>query len=61
MKANNVVAQVYWDSNDAISSPAGCRLLDYPARQQAYLDAFGNSSYTGTYWNRLTLPPTSGY
>jgi hypothetical protein len=61
MRDNNVVAQAYWDSNDAISSPAGCRLLDYPVRQQAYLDAFGNSRYTGTYWNLLTLPPTSGY
>jgi hypothetical protein len=60
MKTNNVVAQTYWDSNDAISSPLGCKLLDQSARQTAYFNAFGGSAYTGSYW---TLKPqaTGGY
>jgi hypothetical protein len=60
MKTHNVVAQVYWDSNDNIGSPAGCRLLDYPARQTAYANAFGGTSYTGSYWT-LKQPATGGY
>ncbi len=61
MKSHNVVAQTYWDSNDAISSPAGCKLLDQPARQAAYAAAFGSSSYTGGYWSLLSIPPSNGY
>jgi hypothetical protein len=60
MAANNVVAQTYWDSNDAISSPAGCKLLDQPARQSAYAAAFANSSYTGNFW-ALQAQATAGY
>jgi hypothetical protein len=58
---NNVVAQSYWDSNDAISSPFGCKLLDQPARQAAYAAAFGNSSYTGGYWQHLSIPAANAY
>jgi hypothetical protein len=58
---NNVVAQSYWDSNDAISSPNGCKLLDFPARQSAYTAAFGSSSYTGSYWTLLSGAAGNGY
>lgn len=58
---NNVVAQTYWDSNDAISSPAGCKLLDQPARQSAYAAAFGGSAYTGSYWSLLSGATGNGY
>jgi hypothetical protein len=58
---NNVVAQSYWDSNDAIGSPAGCKLLDSPARQAAYAAAFGGSSYTGSYWPHLSGATGNGY
>jgi hypothetical protein len=61
MKNNNVVAQTYWDSNDAISSPAGCKLLDAPARQAAYAAAFGNSSYSGNFWTLLPGATGTGY
>lgn len=61
MKLNNVVAQTYWDSNDAVSSPAGCKLMDAPARQQAYFNAFGNSSYTGNFWTLQSGASGNGY
>jgi hypothetical protein len=61
MAANNVIAQSYWDSSDAIGAAGGCRLLDYPAREQAYINAFGNTHYTGSYWKLIPVPSTSGY
>jgi hypothetical protein len=61
MLNNNVVAQSYWDSNDAISSPAGCKLLDYPARQSAYSAAFGSTSYNGSFWTLLSGASGNGY
>jgi hypothetical protein len=57
--ANNVVAQSYWDSEDGISAADGCSLWLRPARQAAYLAAFGGTSYQGTYWLPL-LPLPSG-
>lgn len=60
MQTHNVVAQTYWDSNDAIGSPAGCKLLDSSAREAAYKAAFGGSHYTGTYWN-LKPAASAGY
>jgi hypothetical protein len=60
MKNNNVVAQTYWDSDDAIGATGGCDLTDAgaPARKAAYIAAFGGTSYQGTYWPTplLALP-----
>jgi Glycosyl hydrolase family 26 len=62
MKANNVVAQSYWDSNDAIGGGGACRLQDSASRQAAYIAAWKGWQYSGTYWGSTTLPiPAAGY
>jgi beta-mannanase len=60
MKAHNVVAHSYWDSNDALSSAA--RLQDNGARQAAYVAAWKNWVPSGTYWGSALPPiPAAGY
>jgi hypothetical protein len=61
MRNHNVVAQSYWDSNDALKY--GSKLQDYPPRQQAYQAAFANTSYTGRYWVKIPIPfrPLPGF
>jgi hypothetical protein len=54
MAANNVAGQMYWDTNDVV--PNSCRLTDYPARQQAYSDAFKGTQYNGTFFKHKALP-----
>ncbi|MEJ0048198.1 MAG: hypothetical protein WDN04_20305 [Rhodospirillales bacterium] len=51
MDQNAVVAQSYWDSGDALASTAALPALK--ANQRAYVEAFGNRPYTGTYWEHV--------
>jgi hypothetical protein len=53
IKANNVVAHTYWNSNDAltVTSPNSSPVL-VGAKQTAFAAAFGNAAYTGTYWSK---------
>jgi hypothetical protein len=66
MVASNVVANSYWNSNDDVDT--GCLLArdgrgnSTPKRLQSYINAFGNTSYTGTYWpSYLALPDPNPY
>jgi beta-mannanase len=56
MDDNNVVAASYWDTGDDIS-PGTCSLVSQPTDQQAYVAAFGNRPYTGTYWSPIIPVP----
>ena len=56
MDNNNVVAQTYWNSGDALARSASLTTL--PDNQRAYAAAFGHRPYIGTYWPKVTLLPS---
>jgi hypothetical protein len=53
MLANNTVAQGYWDHSDP-----PCAIRDDPSRKAAYIAAYGNTHYKGSFW---TSPPFSPF
>jgi hypothetical protein len=61
MAANNTVAQIYWDDSNGAGPGTDCRLLVNATRQQSYINAFGSSTYTGSYWSLKPIDPNSGY
>ena len=65
MASHNVVAHSYWNSNDAIgtSQGFGCIITTdqngnpMPTKRAAFIAAFGNTSYGGSYWTYKPIPP----
>lgn len=60
MNNHNVVAHSYWDTNSLFAGA----LQSSPANQAAYIKAFANTTYTGTFWPTIfPLPATkpAGY
>jgi hypothetical protein len=52
INSHDVVAHSYWDSTDS----GGSKIQISSANQQAYVAAFGNTSYTGNFWPPIALP-----
>jgi hypothetical protein len=52
MKAHNVVAHSYWDSNTGVAT----KLQGNGTRQAAYVAAWQNWKYAGTYWGTTSIP-----
>ena len=50
MTANNVVGHAYWDADQFGFDPT------VPARQQAFVAAFGSTTYAGSYWTLIPVP-----
>ena len=61
IKTHNVVAQAYWDMNYGLPDGDGSALQDVAARKQAYISAFGNTHYVGTFWPILHPIPTGQF
>jgi hypothetical protein len=52
MKAHNVVAHSYWDSNTGVAT----KLQGNGKRQAAYVAAWQNWKHAGTYWGANSIP-----
>jgi hypothetical protein len=58
IKANNFVTHCWWNSSDSYGSGANSILQKSPAAQAAFVAAWGNQAYGGTYWPvHIPIPP----